>query len=79
MVELTASDLGRVLSAVQAVSTAQDPGVFGQLAIEQVASLIPSEVVTFNEIDAANGQLSFRLLSARQNDDGVDTLADDLA
>src|SRR5664280_1719795 len=59
MVELTVSDLGQVLVAVQAVSSAQDPGVFSQLAIEQVARLLPSEVVTFNEIDPANGRFNF--------------------
>gem|GEM_PF-1082034 len=59
MVELAASDLEGVLLAAQSVSTAQDPSVFSQLAIEQVARLLPSEVVTFNEIDPATGQLNF--------------------
>jgi DNA-binding CsgD family transcriptional regulator len=59
MVELTATDLEGVLLAAQLVSTAQDPSVFSQLAIEQVARLLPSEVVTFNEIDPATGQLNF--------------------
>jgi DNA-binding CsgD family transcriptional regulator len=59
MVELTASDLEGVLLAAQSVSTAQDPSVFSRLAIEQVARLLPSEVVTFNEIDPATGQLNF--------------------
>jgi hypothetical protein len=60
MVELSASDLEGVLLAAQSVSTAQDPSVFSQLATEQVARLLPSEVVTFNEIDPATGQLNFR-------------------
>jgi DNA-binding CsgD family transcriptional regulator len=59
MVELTASDLEGVLLAAQLVGTAQDPSEFSQLATEQVARLLPSEVVTFNEIDPANGQLNF--------------------
>jgi DNA-binding CsgD family transcriptional regulator len=59
MVELTASDLEGVLLAAQSVSSAQDPSEFSQLATEQVARLLPSEVVTFNEIDPANGQLNF--------------------
>ncbi|MBW4079426.1 MAG: hypothetical protein HIU84_13150 [Acidobacteria bacterium] len=59
MVELTASDLESVLVAAQSVSTAQNPHQFSQLATEHVARLLPSEVVTFNEIDPLNGQLDF--------------------
>ena len=59
MVELTVSDYGLVLSAVQAVSFAQDPVSFGEMAIEQVARLVPSDVVTFNEIDHVIGQVNF--------------------
>jgi len=58
MVELTASDLEGVLFGGAVGGTAQDPSEFSQLATEQVARLLPSEVVTFNEIDPANGQLN---------------------
>jgi len=59
MVALTASDFQQVLAAVQSVSVAQDPGEFSRLAIEQVANLVPSDVVTFNEIDPVNGRLEY--------------------
>ncbi len=59
MGQLKVSDFGLVLSAVQAVSSAQDPVAFSQLAIEQVACLVPSDVVTFNEVDSIAGQIGF--------------------
>ncbi|MDH2904675.1 MAG: helix-turn-helix transcriptional regulator [Actinomycetota bacterium] len=59
MSELSASDLEGVLLAARSVSTAREPSEFNHLATEQVARLLPSEVVTFNEIDPATGTLNF--------------------
>ncbi len=60
MEELRDSDFALVLSAVQAVSVAQDSVTFSQLAIEQMASLVSCDVVTFNEIDPLLGENHYR-------------------
>ncbi|NNN02202.1 MAG: helix-turn-helix transcriptional regulator [Acidimicrobiaceae bacterium] len=60
MEELNSRDFELVLSAVQAVSAAQDPVTFSQLAIEQVARLVPCDVVTFNEMDPLIGEMTYR-------------------
>ena len=59
MVRLAPRDFERVLSAVRLVGEAEDPDVFSQVAIEQVAALVPSDVVTFNEVDPVAGRLVF--------------------
>ncbi len=59
MIELTVGDLEDVLLAARSVSTARDPSEFNQLATEQVARLLPSDVVTFNEIDSTTGELNY--------------------
>jgi DNA-binding CsgD family transcriptional regulator len=59
MAELTGSDLERVLTVVRSVGEAQSPDAFSQVVIEQVAALVPSDVVTFNEVDPVAGRLVF--------------------
>lgn len=59
MVRLARSDFERVLAAVRLVGEAQNPDDFSQVVIEQVAELIPSDIVTFNEIDPVAGRLVF--------------------
>jgi DNA-binding CsgD family transcriptional regulator len=59
MVRLERSDFERVLSVVRLVGEAQNPDDFSHVVIEQVAGLIPSDVVTFNEVDPVAGRLVF--------------------
>jgi DNA-binding CsgD family transcriptional regulator len=59
MVRLARSDFERVLAVVRSVGEAQNPDDFAQVVIEQVAGLIPSIVVTFNEVDPVAGRLVF--------------------
>jgi DNA-binding CsgD family transcriptional regulator len=59
MVRLARSDFEQVLAAVRSVGEAQNPDDFSQVVIEQVAGLIPSIVVTFNEVDPVAGRLVF--------------------
>jgi DNA-binding CsgD family transcriptional regulator len=59
MVRLERSDFERVLSVVRLVGEAQNPDEFSRVVIEQVAGLIPSNVVTFNEVDPVVGRLVF--------------------
>jgi DNA-binding CsgD family transcriptional regulator len=59
MAGLAGGDLEAVLSVVRSVGEAQNPDAFAQVVIEQVAALIPSDVVTFNEVDPVAGRLVF--------------------
>jgi DNA-binding CsgD family transcriptional regulator len=59
MVRLGRNDFEQVLAAVRSVGEAQNPDDFSQVVIEQVAALIPSIVVTFNEVDPVAGRLVF--------------------
>jgi DNA-binding CsgD family transcriptional regulator len=47
------------LSAVRIVGEVQDRDAFARVAIDQVAGLVPSDVVTFNEVDPEAGRLVF--------------------
>jgi len=81
MARLERTDFERVLSVVRLVGEAQDPEDFAQVAIEQVAGLVPSDVVTFNEVDPAAGRLVFRaepatFLFPAGTDDRLAALAD---
>ena len=56
MVRLRHSEYERVLNVVQVVGAARDPDEFSRAVIKQVAGLIPSDVVTINEVDPAAGR-----------------------
>ncbi|MDE3203626.1 MAG: helix-turn-helix transcriptional regulator [Acidobacteriota bacterium] len=59
MARLDESDLERVLGAVRTVGETQDPDAFARAAIDQVAALVPCDVVSFNEVDPMAGRLVF--------------------
>jgi len=48
------------LSAVRLVGESRDPDDFAQVVIEQVAELVPCEVVAFNEVDLTADRIVFR-------------------
>jgi DNA-binding CsgD family transcriptional regulator len=56
MVRLEHSDFEAVLSVVRTVSAARDPDEFSRRVIVAVAGLIPSDVVTINEVDPEAGR-----------------------
>jgi DNA-binding CsgD family transcriptional regulator len=56
MVRLGSSDFEGVLNAVRVVGAARDPDEFSRAVIKQVAGLIPSDVVTINEVDPEAGR-----------------------
>ena len=53
MVRTASIDQGALLDAVRAVSAAETPDEVGRVAIERIAALVPSTVVTLNEVDPA--------------------------
>jgi DNA-binding CsgD family transcriptional regulator len=59
MVRLEHADFEAVLSLVRAVAGTRDPDEFSRVAIAQVAALIPSDVVTMNEVDPEAGRTAF--------------------
>jgi DNA-binding CsgD family transcriptional regulator len=56
MVRLGNADFEAVLNVVRAVTAARDPDEFSRLVIKQVADLIPSDVVSINEVDPEAGR-----------------------
>jgi len=59
MARLDPSDFERVLAAVRLVGETEDPDAFSRVVIDQVAELVPCDVVTFNEVDPEAGRLVF--------------------
>jgi hypothetical protein len=51
MVRLGHGDFESVLNVVRAVAATRDPDEFSRVVINQVFRLIPSDVVTINEVD----------------------------
>jgi hypothetical protein len=56
MVRLGNADFEGVLNVVRAVTAAHDSDEFSRLVIKQVADLIPSDVVSINEVDPEAGR-----------------------
>jgi DNA-binding CsgD family transcriptional regulator len=56
MVRLGRSDLEGVLGVVRVVAGARDPDEFSRAVITEIAALIPSDVVTINEVDPEAGR-----------------------
>jgi DNA-binding CsgD family transcriptional regulator len=56
MVRLGNADFEAVLQVVRTVTAARDPDEFSRLVIKQVADLIPSDVVSINEVDPEAGR-----------------------
>jgi DNA-binding CsgD family transcriptional regulator len=56
MVRLENGDFEAVLGVVRAVTAARDPDEFSRVAVTRVAHLIPSDVVTINEVDPEAGR-----------------------
>jgi DNA-binding CsgD family transcriptional regulator len=56
MARLEDGDFEAVLGVVRAVAAAHDPDEFSRVAVERVAHLIPSDVVTINEVDPEAGR-----------------------
>src|SRR5665213_2709250 len=56
MVRLEHGDFEAVLNVVRAVAATRDPDQFSRIVITQVAGLIPSDVVTINEVDPEAGR-----------------------
>jgi DNA-binding CsgD family transcriptional regulator len=59
MVRLENGDFEAVLGVVRSVAAARDPDEFSRVVIRRVADLIPSDVVTINEVDPAAGRTVF--------------------
>jgi len=59
MVRLGHGEFKEVLAVVRAVSAARDPIEFSRTAIQQVARLVPSDVVTINEVDPESGRTAY--------------------
>jgi DNA-binding CsgD family transcriptional regulator len=59
MVRLGNGDFEAVLGVVRSVAAARDPDEFSRVVIKRVADLIPSDVVTINEVDPAAGRTVF--------------------
>jgi DNA-binding CsgD family transcriptional regulator len=56
MVRLGNADFEAVLGVVRAVTGAGDPEEFSRVVVKRVADLIPSDVVTINEVDPEAGR-----------------------
>ncbi len=56
---LEARDYEAVLEVVRVVSSARDPIELSQLLVEQVARLLPSDVVTMNQVDPVAGRVIY--------------------
>jgi len=56
MDRLEHGDFEAVLNVVRAVAATRDPDEFARIAIRQVAALIPSDVVSMNEVDPEAGR-----------------------
>jgi DNA-binding CsgD family transcriptional regulator len=56
MVRLGNGDFEAVLGVVRSVAAAGDPDEFSRVVIKRIADLIPSDVVTINEVDPAAGR-----------------------
>ena len=61
MVRLRHGDLERVLTVVRGVASARDPDEFARAAVTQLAEVIPSDVVTMNEVDPSAGRTVFTM------------------
>ena len=61
MVRLRHGDLERVLTVVRGVATARDPDQFARVAVEQLSEVIPSDVITMNEVDPSAGRTVFTM------------------
>jgi len=59
MAGLEGDDFEKVLTAVRTVGEARDPDEFSRVVIEQVAALVPCDVVTFNEVDPVAARAVF--------------------
>src|SRR5665213_1414364 len=56
MVRLEHGDFEAVLNVVRAVAATRDPDEFSRIVITQVGDLIPSDVVSINEVDPEAGR-----------------------
>jgi DNA-binding CsgD family transcriptional regulator len=61
MVRLRQGDLERVLTVVRGVATARDPDEFARASVEQLSEVIPSDVITMNEVDPSAGRTVFTM------------------
>jgi len=61
MVRLRQGDLERVLTVVRGVATARDPDEFARAAVGHLSDVIPSDVITMNEVDPAAGRTVFTM------------------
>jgi len=60
MAGLERHEFERALTAVRLVGETQDPDTFARVVIEQVAALVPCDVVAFNEVDPTADRIVFR-------------------
>jgi DNA-binding CsgD family transcriptional regulator len=59
VVRLTHGDYEAVLGTIRSVGGAGDSAEFSQIVVESVARLVPSEVVTLNEVDPVAGRVIY--------------------
>src|ERR1700722_1786060 len=59
MVRLGNGDFGAVQDVVRAVEAARDPDEFSQVVIVRIAEMIPSDVVSINEVDPEAGRITY--------------------
>ena len=56
---LLSSDYRGALETIHVVTRAGDPAEFARLVVERVAKLVPSDVVTLNEVDPVAGRVLY--------------------
>jgi len=61
MVRLPQGDLEQVLTVVRAINAARDPDEFARVAVTKLADVIPSDVITMNEVDPSAGRTVFTM------------------